>query len=113
MGIKLQDLILSLSRDVNEAYRRLKKEKVGVKVPQVEVTINLEVELEGREEKEERISTSEHKALVGAKIRKLVIDERAFRERGLVFRSLKTTPNTKDFANFTIKIAFMPSEEDE
>ncbi len=110
MGIKLQDIILSLSRDVDEAYSRLKREGIGVTIPEVEITMNLEVELEGREEPVEKPTARRRTAT--SSLRKFVIDGKILRERGLSFRSLKSTPQAKENSNFTIKIVFIPSEEE-
>jgi len=109
MAIYLKDLIEALSRDVHEAYERIKKNDLKIAIPEIEVSLNFEVEVEGEEEKAPKATVIRR----GTKIEplaKYVITEKILKEKGIAFRKIKTTPQTKEHANFTIRIVFIPEE---
>jgi len=51
MAIHIQDIIEALTRDVHEAYKRIKENDLKVSIPEIEIELNLEVDLDGLEEK--------------------------------------------------------------
>ena len=109
MAIHIQDIIEALTRDVHEAYKRIKENDLKVSIPEIEIELNLEVDLDGLEEKMPE-STMIRKGVKLESLSKYVVTERILKEKGLGFRRIKTTPHTKENVNFTIKMVFIPEE---
>ncbi len=109
MSIRIQDIIEALTRDVHEAYKRVRENDLKISIPEIEVELNLEVELEGLEERVQKTTVIRRGAKVEP-LSKYAVTESILKERGLGFRRIKTTPHTKENVNFTIKIVFIPEE---
>ena len=115
MGIKIQDIIKDMAQSVNIAYQELKEENVALSLPEIEITLNLEVELGGMTSVETTVISGETVLDSDVKevmVTRSVMDEKSFKEKGITFNTIATahTPD-KELKNFTLRIAFTPSEK--
>jgi len=111
MGIRVQDIIQDLSKGVSAAHQYLKEKKVAVSVPEVEITLNLEAELEGEMEKTPGARKKEEE-VERTTVRRYLMDEKTFKGKGVVFRRIGTVhPPSKEVANLTLRVVFLPDEE--
>ena len=109
MSIKIDDIIFSLAKDVENATKNIRKSKISLTVPEVEITLALDVEMEGKEEKIiEPVNARD--TLIRGK-RKLV-DSAAIKKQGLVFDRIGTVHRNDNLSNtatnLKIHIVFAP-----
>lgn len=117
MGIQIQDLIKDMALSVNRAYEELREENIAVSLPEIEVTLDLEVELEGQITAGATVIGGEQLLDYNPEemtVRRSVMDEAAFKESGIVFSTIGTAHTAdKELKNITLRIAFTPSERSE
>ena len=115
MSIKIGDIIKSLAEDINSAYDEIRKAQISVDIAEVETTLNLDVELNGRKESsyvfsegsEARSQTSQRGRIV-----RYTLSDKNFKEKGISFRKIGTTHyRDRILSNLTIRVLFLPEEK--
>jgi len=103
--IRLHDLIKIIGKDVNRAYSYLTTRKAPLQLVEVEIELNFDAELAGKEEKD---FSGNGKGT----IRRYAVDRRFVTRHGIAFKKLCTVHGPTGRPNLTIRMTFVLGEED-
>lgn len=109
MSIKIDDIIFSLAKDVDNAAKNIKKSKINLTLPEVDITLSLDVEIEGKEEKIIEPVNARDNIVRG---KRKMIDSLAVKKQGLIFDKIGTVHRNDNLSNtasnLKIHIVFAP-----
>lgn len=113
MSIRISEIMESIARDIDRSYTKLKKEGMRLDIPEVEIKLNLEVELEGKEERAREIKPPGKPT----PLTKFLLTEEIFKKEGIAFKTIATPAvaeeNPGTTTNFEIRFIVLPKEIDE
>lgn len=109
MSIKIDDIIFSLAKDVENATKNIKKSKINLILPEVDITLSLDVEIEGKEEKIIEPVNARDNIVRG---KRKMLDSLAVKKQGLIFDKIGTVHRNDNLSNtasnLKIHIVFAP-----
>ncbi len=122
MPITIASIMEAIARDVDTTYRRLRKDGMRLTIPEVDVTLSLEVELDGevespREEEPSRPVPGRPFDPKLTKASRFVMDDKLLAKKGFAFRSIATPARTEvsggqELRNLEVRFTFVPEDED-
>ena len=127
MAITVGAILASVARDIDETYQRLRKGGLNLTIPEVEITLRLEVQLDGEPEdvKAPTQKPIDKPSLVPRpgtteflkQPSRFVMDEKTLASKGLVFRTIASAvapeqPSQSSPGNLEIRFSFVPEENE-
>ncbi len=118
MPITVASIMESIARDIDDTYRRLRRSGMKVDIPEVNVNLSLEVELDGVEEEPARPRQPSLRPF-----RRVIMDQKTLATQGLSFRRIATPSfregreptddSEKNLRNLEIRFTFVPNYDEE